>query len=123
MGLAIFGMSFWQMREVIAHLKRNLSEKEQSYIIGVNPMNEPIDGGYKTFRVKIGTPKMGPFNRESETSSIQWVGSMLLSSLNPSYFGLPTLRQYQPMNPLITNLLQASFVFNSHYYDALHERF
>ena len=39
-------MSFWQMKEVLAHLKRNLSEKEQNYIIGLNPMNEPIDGGF-----------------------------------------------------------------------------
>lgn len=37
----------WQMGELISYLEKNLSQEELDYIVGINPINEPYDGGVK----------------------------------------------------------------------------
>tara|TARA_B100000925_G_scaffold57475_2_gene38093 strand:- start:2434 stop:4257 length:1824 start_codon:yes stop_codon:yes gene_type:complete len=42
----------WQLKKVLAFVKNNLSPDEFKYILGLDPMNEPVDGGLRN---------MGPY--------------------------------------------------------------
>ena len=111
---------FWQMKEVIAHLKRNLNEKEQNFIIGINPMNEPIDGGFgKLSSQKWYSQKMRPFNKRVRDllDEMGWEQSFVFAE--PLVFWItnaPTIPANPPFNKQDPPL--KGFVFNSHYYDA-----
>ena len=111
---------FWQMKEVLAHLKRNLSEKEQNYIIGLNPMNEPIDGGFGKLTSKEWyAQKMEPFNNRVREllNEMGWEHSFVFAE--PLVFWItnaPTIPANSPFNEKIPP--KKGFVFNSHYYDA-----
>lgn len=37
---------FWQLKHMLAYIKNNLTPYEFNYILGLNPMNEPIHGGF-----------------------------------------------------------------------------
>ncbi len=111
---------FWQMKEVIAHLKRNLNEKEQNYIIGLNPMNEPIDGGFGKLSSKEWyAQKMEPFNNRVRDllSEMGWEQTFVFAE--PLVFWItnaPTISADQPFSDKAPP--KKGFVFNSHYYDA-----
>lgn len=42
----------WQMGELMTYLKQNLTAQELNYIVGINPINEPYDGGVKPLTYK-----------------------------------------------------------------------
>lgn len=111
---------FWQMKEVLTHLKRNLNEKEQNYIIGLNPMNEPIDGGFgKLSSQEWYAQKMEPFNRRVRELLNEMGFEQTFVFAEPLVFWItnaPTIPADSPFNEKIPP--KKGFVFNSHYYDA-----
>ncbi|TGL21251.1 glycosyl hydrolase family 5 [Leptospira bourretii] len=112
----------WQIEKTSAYLKEKLSAEEFSYILGLDPFNEPVDGGMEGFTpAQWDNQKLWPFYKKIRTILNQngwenkWVFAEPLvfwntnigSAIAPATGGGHLL---SPPGP--------GFVFNSHFYDA-----
>lgn len=112
----------WQITKTVTYLKNHLSPEEFSYIIGLDPFNEPVDGGMEGLTPKRwDNEKLWPMYQKIRTILNQngwenkWVFAEPLvfwntnigSAIAPATGGG---HLNAPPGP--------GFVFNSHFYDA-----
>ncbi|MDC0253702.1 glycoside hydrolase family 5 protein [Bacteriovoracales bacterium] len=112
---------FWQMEQMILYLKKNLSQREQLFIIGINPMNEPVHGSYGNLSPNEWyRQKMSPFNKKVRVLMDRMGWSNKFVFAEPLVFwntNAPTVPAEKPFTK--EDRFSKGFVFNSHYYDAL----
>jgi hypothetical protein len=111
----------WQMEKMMAFLNENLTSRELQFIIGINPMNEPIDGGFDGLSSKEWyEQKMAPFNLSVRNllNKMGWFDKFVFAEpLVLWNTNAPIIKTDQPFD--YSSPPSKGFVFNSHYYDAL----
>jgi hypothetical protein len=112
----------WQVGQAARYIKENLSEEEFDYVLGLDPFNEPVDGGMEGLTPAAwDNQKLWPFYRRirQELDDSGWgtkwvyaeplvfwntnVGSVIAPATGGGHLS-------SPPGP--------GFVFNSHFYDA-----
>ncbi|TGJ98780.1 glycosyl hydrolase family 5 [Leptospira langatensis] len=112
----------WQVGKAAAYIKSSLSDQEFDYIVGLDPFNEPVDGGMEGLTpAQWDNQKLWPFHYKIRDILNQngwenkWVFAEPLvfwntnvgAAIAPATGGGHLLSQPGP-----------GFVFNSHFYDA-----
>lgn len=111
---------FWQLKHMLSYIKKHLSPREFSYILGLNPMNEPIHGGYNGVSSKEWyQDKLWSFyfNVKETMEDYGWIGKKVYGE--PLVFWNTNAPFVSNKSPAIFDKpLRQGFVFNSHFYDA-----
>ena len=105
----------WQLQKTLEHLKNNLTEEEFSYILGLDPFNEPMSGGREGLSLTDwNKEKLYPFYFK------------IRKIMNKSGWDLKTLfaepvmdlGAKDPFYPeFLKNPPKEGWAFNSHFYD------
>ncbi len=101
-------------------LKNNLSLAEWDKVIGVDPFNEPVDGGMEELSAKEwDQEKLWPFYLKIEKSLVQKDLGELLIFAEPLVFWNNNVGLFSPRTGtgFYNGTLSNRFVFNGHYYD------
>lgn len=111
----------WQMDQALRHLKANLSPQEFGYILGVDPWNEPIDGGMEGLTpAQWDNQKLWPFYRKVRAlmDGNGWYDKPVYAE--PLVFWNTTVGIVAPATGghHLSEIPTRGFVFNSHFYDA-----
>ena len=117
----------WMMKRSLAYFRENLNNKEFDSIIGVDPWNEPAEGGLKEYNPPL-TPaawheeKLWPFYRQirEEINKIGYREKPLFAE--PSTFwnvDLPLIAARG--QGFLKNIPKEGYVFNAHSYDEIRE--
>lgn len=119
----------WQMKIALDYFKSHLTPKEFSYIIGIDPWNEPAEGGLRKYEPPLSPAewhelKLWPFYRRirSMANSIGWEGKPIFAE--PSTFWnikLPLIAARG--QGFLKDIPKEGFVFNGHFYDEPTEAF
>lgn len=121
---------FFMMNATMMHLKQKLTPSEWSFILGIDPLNEPIPGDYEKGEkyTEWTNNKLFPFyqkvrlNLNSNEMSDKMVFSEPATFWNvriPLAFFL-----IRPLGPLsLTRPVGPGFVFNAHHYDEVRESY
>ncbi|RLA63478.1 MAG: glycosyl hydrolase family 5 [Epsilonproteobacteria bacterium] len=115
----IQGEFLWQMEKVLTHLKKNLSPKEWDFILGLDPFNEPVDGGIEELSyVEWNEKKLYAFYEKVRTSMDKsgWGKKILFAE--PNVFWNTSAPFVHANNPVYPGLNIKNLSFNAHYYDA-----
>jgi endoglycosylceramidase len=113
----------WQMEKVLAYLKKELTPQEFSFILGLDPFNEPIDGETEgvsdtewnktkiySFYFKV----RNTMDRVGWNKKIMFPEPLVFWNTNA-----PTVNAVDPFYPeFVENPPQGNWAFNTHYYDA-----
>ena len=115
------GAFLWQLESALTWLKANLSEREIAYVIGVDPWNEPIDGGMQGLTPgEWDNQKLWPFYHKVRASMdrIGWNDKLVFAE--PLVFWNTTAGILAPATGghHLTDIPARGFVFNAHFYDA-----
>lgn len=109
----------WQIGKVLSYIKNNLSSQEFDYVLGLDPFNEPADGGMEGLSpAQWDNQKLWPFYYKVRQSLDQngwenkWVYAEPMVFWNTNFGGIATGGGYLTSKP------GQGFVFNSHFYDA-----
>lgn len=119
----------WQMKIALDYFKRNLTAKEFSYIIGIDPWNEPVEGGLRNYNPPLSPAewheqKLWPFYRKirAMTNTIGWESKPIFAE--PSTFWNIKLPLITPRGQgFLKDIPKEGFVFNGHFYDEVTEAF
>ncbi len=119
----------WSMKIALDYFKNHLSPKEFSYIIGIDPWNEPVEGGLKKYEPKISTAewhnqKLWPFYKKirAMTNTIGYANKPIFAE--PATFWnikLPLIAARG--GGFLKDIPKEGFVFNAHIYDEVTEAF
>ncbi|WP_108926931.1 glycosyl hydrolase family 5 [Leptospira johnsonii] len=109
----------WQMGKTLTYIKNNLSSQEFDYVLGLDPFNEPMDGGMEGLTpAQWDNQKLWPFYAKVRQTLNQngwenkWVYAEPMVFWNTNFGGIATGGGYLTSKP------GSGFVFNSHFYDA-----
>ncbi|TGK17653.1 cellulase family glycosylhydrolase [Leptospira kmetyi] len=112
----------WQLGKVAKYIQERLSTEEFDYVLGMDPFNEPVDGGMEGLSAaQWDNQKLWPFYRRVrqtlsangwETKSVYAEPLVFWNTNVGSAIVPPTGGGH------LTTLPGAGFVFNSHFYDA-----
>jgi endoglycosylceramidase len=119
----------WQMKIALDYFKRHLTAKEFSYIIGIDPWNEPAEGGLRNYNPPLSPAEwheqlLWPFYRKirSMTNTIGWESKPIFAE--PSTFWNIKLPLISPRGQgFLKDIPKEGFVFNAHFYDEVTEAF
>ncbi len=119
----------WQMKIALDYIKSHLTAKEYSYVIGIDPWNEPVEGGLRNYNPPLSPAewheqKLWPFYRKirSMTNSIGWEDKPIFAE--PSTFWNIKLPLITPRGQgFLKDIPKEGFVFNGHFYDEPTEAF
>ncbi|TGK12299.1 glycosyl hydrolase family 5 [Leptospira fletcheri] len=110
----------WQLGEAASYLKKNLTAAEFEYVLGIDPFNEPVDGGMEGLTpAQWDNQKLWPFYDKVRQKMNQvgwdtkWVYAEPLVFWNTNA-GIVSATG----GGHLTTLPGEGFVFNSHFYDA-----
>jgi hypothetical protein len=111
----------WQIGEMAAYVRANMTNEQFDYILGLDPFNEPVDGGMEGLTPKEwDNRKLWPFYQKVRTTlnengwSDKWVYAEPLVYWNTTAGILaPATGGHSLESPP-----GDGFVFNSHFYDA-----
>ncbi|MDK2123921.1 cellulase family glycosylhydrolase [Parachitinimonas caeni] len=111
----------WQMGEALKHIRSKLTDAEFGYILGVDPLNEPIDGGMEGLTpARWDNEKLWPFYRKvrARMNDIGWQSKPVYAE--PLVFWNTNAGIVAPATGghHLTDKPASGFVFNSHFYDA-----
>lgn len=111
----------WQMDQTLRHLKANLSDQEFAYVLGVDPVNEPVDGGMEGLTAaEWDNQKLWPFYRKVRTmmDSNGWYDKPVYAE--PLVFWNTNVGFVAPATGghHLTDIPTRGFVFNAHFYEA-----
>ncbi|MFI5390334.1 MAG: cellulase family glycosylhydrolase [Bacteriovoracales bacterium] len=119
----------WQMKITLNYIKSHLTAKEYSYIVGIDPWNEPAEGGLRNYNPPLSPAewheqKLWPFykNIRSMANLIGWEDKPIFAE--PSTFWnvkLPLIRARG--KGFLKDIPKEGFVFNGHFYDEVAEAF
>ncbi len=109
----------WQLGKATEYIKNHLSSQEFDYVLGLDPLNEPMDGGMEGLTpAQWDNQKLWPFYYKVRQTLNQngwenkWVYAEPMVFWNTNFGGIATGGGYLSSKP------GAGFVFNSHFYDA-----
>ncbi|MGJ4789891.1 cellulase family glycosylhydrolase [Leptospira koniambonensis] len=109
----------WQMGKALTYIKNNLSNQEFDFVLGLDPFNEPADGGMEGLTpAQWDNQKLWPFYQKVRQTLDQngwenkWVYAEPMVFWNTNFGGIATGGGYLTSKP------GQGFVFNSHFYDA-----
>ncbi|MEI7012684.1 cellulase family glycosylhydrolase [Leptospira licerasiae] len=109
----------WQVGKALSYIKNNLSSQEFDYVLGLDPFNEPADGGMEGLTpAQWDNQKLWPFYYKIRQTLDQngwekkWVYAEPMVFWNTNFGGIATGGGYLTSKP------GQGFVFNSHFYDA-----
>lgn len=111
----------WQLKESLTYIKSKLSKAEFAYILGVDPWNEPIDGGMGDLTPKQwDNTKLWPFYEKSRSMLDEAGWKKKLVFAEPLVFWNSTAGVLAPATggQLLDKKPGARFVFNAHFYDS-----
>lgn len=112
----------YQLGKVFKYLKENLSEEEFDYILGINPMNEPIDGGMQGLSSdQWYKEKIWAFNFRVKKVMDENGWNDKLAFPEPLVFwntNSPFIKNDRPYYKELLDNPPKGFVFNTHFYDA-----
>lgn len=111
----------WQLESTLVWLKANLAPAEYAYVLGVDPWNEPVDGGMEGLTpAQWDNQKLWPFYRKVRTAMdrIGWNDKPVYAE--PLVFWNTTAGVVAPATGghHLIDKPAAGFVFNAHFYDA-----
>ncbi|EPG74538.1 hypothetical protein LEP1GSC058_2632 [Leptospira fainei serovar Hurstbridge str. BUT 6] len=111
----------WQLGKTAAYLKAQLTPAEFAYILGIDPFNEPVDGGMQGLTpAQWDNQKLWPFYNKVRQSLNQngWDSKWVYAE--PLVFWNTNIGAIAPATGggHLTTLPGPGFVFNSHFYDA-----
>ncbi len=123
----------WQMKVALNYIKTELTKlltpKEFSYIIGIDPWNEPVEGGLRNYNPPLSPAewheqKLWPFYKKirSMANSIGWEDKPIFAE--PCTFWNIKLPLITPRGQgFLKDIPKEGFVFNGHFYDEVTEAF
>lgn len=111
----------WQLDQTLRYLKSHLSAEEYAYILGVDPWNEPIDGGMEGLSpAQWDNQKLWPFYKKVRAvmDGNGWYDKPVYAE--PLVFWNTNVGFVAPATGghHLTDIPARGFVFNSHFYDA-----
>ncbi|WP_108928716.1 glycosyl hydrolase family 5 [Leptospira johnsonii] len=111
----------WQIGMTAAYIKEKLSSEEFDYIVGLDPFNEPVDGGMEGLNpAQWDNQKLWPFYRKVRETLTQngWQNKLVFAE--PLVFWNTNAGVVAPATGggHLTTLPGEGFAFNSHFYDA-----
>ncbi|MCX4160915.1 MULTISPECIES: cellulase family glycosylhydrolase [Paraburkholderia] len=111
----------WQLQKSLAYLKSKFSPQEFAYVLGVDPWNEPIDGGMEGLTPRQWeNQKLWPFYAKARIAADQagWNQKWVYSE--PLVFWNTNVGIVAPATGgrLLDTKPGPGFVFNTHFYDA-----
>jgi len=120
---------FWQMEKVLTYIKANLTPEEFNYIIGMDPMNEPAEGGLRAYSPAL-TPhqwtneKLWPFHLKTrELLNKTGYEKKLVFAEPPTFWNIGLFMITPRGDFKIDNAPLKGFVFNGHFYDEKRQLF
>lgn len=111
----------WQMDQTLRHLKTNLTAEEFAYVLGVDPVNEPVDGGMEGLTAaQWDNQKLWPFYRKVRAmmDNNGWYEKPVFAE--PLVFWNTNVGFVAPATGghHLTDIPTRGFVFNAHFYEA-----
>jgi len=116
----IQGEFLFQLEKVLSHLKRHLTISEFHYILGLDPFNEPTDGGLEGLTdVEWNQQKIYPFYQKVRTvmNGSGWKEKILFAE--PNVVWNTSAPFTSANNPIYPGLHIENMSFNAHFYDAI----
>ena len=116
----IQGEYLWQLEKVLNYLKKNLTPFEWNYILGLDPFNEPSDGGLEGLSdVEWNRQKLYPFYQKVRKimNDSGWQKKTLFAE--PIVVWNTSAPFTNANNPIYPDLKIENISFNAHYYDAI----
>jgi len=120
---------FWQMEKVLTYIKEHLSPKEFDFILGIDPWNEPSEGGLRAYNPPL-TPhrwtneKLMPFHLRTREILDKTGYEKKFVFAEPSTFWNFGLFFISPRGEFkIDHPPTKGFVFNGHFYDEKRQTF
>jgi len=114
-----------QLGKAVQYIKKKLAADEFPYILGVDPFNEPADGGLVTWADKekkskeFDNDKLWPFYKKVRKTLSQYRFKKKLVFAEPLVFWNTTASGYKTGGHyLVDSKPGDGYVFNSHFYDA-----
>ncbi len=118
---------FLMMVTAMKYIKDRLTPFEWSFILGIDPINEPIPGDYEKGENYFlwASNKLFPFYQKVRLSlNSQGMADKLIFAESPTFWAMRITMAYKPTGPLpLTAPLGPGFVFNAHRFDRLQESF
>jgi hypothetical protein len=109
----------WQLDQILTYLKNNLTPHEWNYILGLDPFNEPVDGGLEGLSdIEWNEKKLYAFyNRvRSSMDKSGWESKVLFAE--PVVFWNTNAPFVYASAPVYPGLNIKNLSFNAHFYDA-----
>lgn len=111
----------WQLDQTLRHLKANLTEHEFAYVMGVDPVNEPVDGGMEGLTpAQWDNQKLWPFYRKVREvmDNNGWYDKPVYAE--PLVFWNTNVGFVAPATGghHLQDIPTRGFVFNAHFYEA-----
>lgn len=119
----------WQMKRTLKFFKKNLSQKEWNHIIGIDPWNEPSDGGLRNYDPRLSSAewhqeKLWPFYKKIRSMmDLIGYGDVPIFA-EPNMIWNVNLPLVAPRGEgFLKDPPKKGFVFNAHSYDETREGF
>lgn len=111
----------WQMDQTLRHLKTHLAAEEFAYVLGVDPVNEPVDGGMEGLTAaQWDNQKLWPFYKKVRAmmDNNGWYEKPVYAE--PLVFWNTNVGFVAPATGghHLQDIPTRGFVFNSHFYEA-----
>ncbi|TGL63698.1 cellulase family glycosylhydrolase [Leptospira sarikeiensis] len=111
----------WQIGKAAAYIKERLSSEDFDYIVGLDPFNEPVDGGMEGLSpAQWDNQKLWPFYRKVRETLTQngWENKLVFAE--PLVFWNTNIGVLAPATGggYLSTPPGEGFAFNSHFYDA-----